>query len=365
MAARYGLPPEVIKSYRDSYHGWAIARGGKAVAVCTDCHNKHAIGSLLDPASPIHKSNVVKTCGKCHADSNVEFAASYTHVLARGRRMAHDWVRLVYLWLISLILGGMLAHNALIYAHELRRHFRKRKAEVSVRRMTRAGVFQHWVLLISFFGLAISGFALRFPDSWWAHGLSAIGLSEELRRVFHRAMAAIMVSGSVFHVFHVFLTRRGRVMARAMFPGFADAKDAFANVLYYLGRRREKPTFGMFDYTQKAEYWALIWGTLVMALTGFVLWFPTQATGFLPAWTVRVAEVIHYYEAILAVSAIFVWHFFFVIVKTDAYPMSWTWITGRMPVEEWKHHHGRAEAEVGDAVELLPAAGVEEPKKPQ
>ena len=361
MAARYGLPPEVIQSYKDSYHGWAVARGGKAVAVCTDCHNKHAIGSLLDPKSTIHKNNVVQTCGKCHHDSNAEFAASYTHVLARGRRMAHDWVRLVYIWLIALVLGGMLLHNLVIYVHELRAHYRKTRAEAAVQRMTRAGVMQHWVLLVSFFGLAISGFALRFPDSWWATALSAIGFTEEVRRLFHRAMAILMVTGAVFHVLHVALTIRGRRLARAMLPKPDDGFDAFRNVLYYLGLKNEKPTFGMFDYTQKAEYWALIWGTFIMALTGFVLWFPTQATRLLPAWTVRVAEVIHFYEAILAVAAIFIWHFFFVILRSEVYPMSWTWISGRMPLSEWRHHHGRAAAEMGDVIEELPPKG--EPKE--
>ncbi len=63
-----------------------------------------------------------------------------------------------------------------------------------------------------------------------------------------------------------------------MFPRFADFKAFFANMSYYLGRKAERPRFGMFDYTQKVEYWALIWGTLVMAVTGFVLWFPTLAT---------------------------------------------------------------------------------------
>jgi len=144
-------------------------------------------------------------------------------------------------------------------------------------------------------------------------------------------------------------------MARLMFPKLSDIKEALQSVLYYLGRRKEPAAFGMFDYTQKAEYWALIWGTFVMAATGFVLWFPTQATQWLPAWSVRVAEVIHFYEAILAVSAIFIWHFFFVIIRKDVYPMSFTWINGRMPMSEWRHHHARAEAETQGLVAELPA----------
>jgi len=132
MAIKYGLPQGVIKSYEDSYHGWAIKRGARAVAVCTDCHDTHAIGSVLDPTSSIHKSQVVATCGRCHPNSNPEFAASYTHVLARGHWMIHDWVRIFYVWLIVLVLGGMLLHNAVILGHALIVHYRAEKVEPAI-----------------------------------------------------------------------------------------------------------------------------------------------------------------------------------------------------------------------------------------
>jgi cytochrome b subunit of formate dehydrogenase len=108
---------------------------------------------------------------------------------------------------------------------------------------------------------------------------------------------------------------------------------------YRIGIMKIRPAFGYFDYTQKAEYWAVFWGTFVMAVTGFILWFPTIATNWLPAWTVRVAEVIHFYEAILAVSSVAIWHLFHVIFTPEKYPMSTVWINGRMPSEEWKELH--------------------------
>ena len=111
------------------------------------------------------------------------------------------------------------------------------------------------------------------------------------------------------------------------------------NILFYLGKAKERPQFDQYDYTEKAEYWALVWGTFVMALTGFILWFPTFFTNFMPAWTVKIAETVHLYEAWLATLAIAVFHFFFVIFHPDQYPMSLTWITGRMTVESCEHHH--------------------------
>ncbi len=343
MASRYGLSPDVVSSFNDSYHGWAITRGGEAVAVCADCHGVHAIGSRQDPLSSIHKDNVVGTCAKCHPGATPTFAASYTHVLARDRRMAHDWVRLVYLWIIGLTLGGMALHNLVLYGHDLRVHYRHVAAEPFIQRMGRRDLLQHVLLIVSFSGLAITGFALRSQDSWWAQTLTGLGLTEEMRRLLHRIFALLLVFGSVVHTVEILFTGRGRQFLRDMFPRPSDLRDAVANLLHHArAKGGPAPEFDRFDYTQKAEYWALLWGTLVMGATGFILWFPALVTLWLPAWMVRVAETIHYYEAILAVSAIVIWHLFFTVVRPGTYPMSWTWITGRMPKHEWETHHGRA-----------------------
>lgn len=340
MAARYGLPQEIIESYRDSYHGWAIKRGGKQVATCMDCHNTHDIRSLLDPTSSIHPNHVVATCARCHPNSNAKFAVSYVHVLASGKRMIHDWVKIIYIILIVGTLGFMIIHNLIIFKRALREHRKHVDQLPSIKRMTRNELIQHAILTISFTGLAISGFALRFPDAWWAELMATFGITEEVRRLLHRILAVVLVIASVYHVYFMIFTKRGRKLFKAIFPLFSDLKDMALNMAYYIGIRKERVTFGRYDYAQKIEYWALIWGTVIMSLTGFILWFPAIVTNWLPAWVVRVSEVVHFYEAILAVAAIIVWHFFFEIVHPGKYPMSWTWITGKMPKEEWEHHHG-------------------------
>ncbi len=347
MAARYGLPADAIQTFRDSYHGWAIGRGGKRVASCEDCHNIHDIRSRLDPSSSIHPDNVVATCGRCHPKSNETFAASYTHVLARDRMLIHDWVRVIYIVLIVVVLAGMAVHNLVIFIHAMRKSYRNHRKEESAMRMGRSEIWQHVFLAVSFTGLAVTGFTLRFSDSWWAELLIRWGLTEEIRRVLHRAFAVIMVVVSLYHVLFIFGSRRGRTLITAMLPRPKDLFDALGNMAYHLGWKKKRPSFAMYDYTQKAEYWALIWGTILMVLTGIVLMYPDTVTHVAPAWVVRVAETIHFYEAILAVSAIVIWHFFFVILLPEEYPMSWTWITGRMSVEHWRKHHPAAMEQAG------------------
>ncbi len=78
-----------------------------------------------------------------------------------------------------------------------------------------------------------------------------------------------------------------------------------------------------------------------MVFTGLVLWFPTIAARFLPGILIPASQTVHYYEAWLATLAILVWHFFFVIFHPDAYPLSFTFMDGRMSEEDAKHHHPR------------------------
>ena len=104
-------------------------------------------------------------------------------------------------------------------------------------------------------------------------------------------------------------------------------------------RSSEKPEFTYYDYAEKAEYWALIWGTIVMGITGLILWFPTYLGDNAPVWVIKVSEIVHYYEAILASLAILVWHWFFVIFRPSEYPMNYTWLDGDTSLEHFKHHH--------------------------
>ncbi len=347
LVSKYGLTGGVVESFLDSYHGWAIDRGSRLVANCTDCHNAHEIRSRLDPESSIHLANVTETCGRCHEGSNPTFAQSYTHAGALEARGYHGWVRLVYLWVIAIVLGGMALHNLVVVRYELAKHIRKRRRVPYVVRWQRPERIQHLFLLLSFLGLAITGFALRYPEAWWVK-LIGLGGNEAFRANLHRVLALVMTAVFLSHAVFAVITRRGRWALNGISPRMSDFAQALQNMAFHFGLRKERPAFGMFDYTQKAEYWAVVWGTLVMVLTGFVLWFPTLATNQLPAWVVRVAEVIHYYEAILAVAAIIIWHLFYVLFMPNEYPMSTVWLNGRVPAEEWKEMHRGEYLEIGE-----------------
>jgi cytochrome b subunit of formate dehydrogenase len=338
LARRYGIPEDAVASYEDSYHGRA-ARGGLARAAgCTSCHGVHRILAPSNPLSTVNPAQLVNTCRSCHPNATEAFAHSYAHAPKRLSETdtAAGWVRTIYLWLIGIVIGGMLLHNLLVFIKDLREHYAHKRQQPVHQRFNRGEVIQHLVTLVAFIVLVITGFALKYSGAMWTRPLTALGMDEPLRRIIHRTAGVIMIAGSLYHLVYL-VTARGREQMRQMAPKASDLRDFLGNMGHKLGLAAHEPRFQRFSYMEKAEYWALMWGTLVMVLTGLILWFPTQLEG--PSWLVKVAEAIHFYEAWLAMLAIIVWHFFYVMFRPSIFPMSFTMVDGKMPLEEMRHEH--------------------------
>lgn len=66
---QYNLPTDQLAEYRSSRHGMLLyGKNDTRAAVCTSCHGKHDIRRKRDPQSPVFRTHVPGTCGKCHAD---------------------------------------------------------------------------------------------------------------------------------------------------------------------------------------------------------------------------------------------------------------------------------------------------------
>ncbi len=349
LTAKYGLGKDRFTTYQDTYHGLAIKGGSIKAATCASCHNAHDILPSTNPASSLHLDNRTQTCQTCHPDANDAFAASYTHMAESGEYGQLNYlIKVIYILLIIVVIGGMLAHNAIIFIRYMIMRSRYLKTQKSVKRLNGNLVFQHIIITVTFIVLVLTGFALKFPNAWWVESLKFVGMFESARGLIHRISAVAMIYISIHHVVYIMATKDGRTKIIKMLPAWSDLKEIKQNMMYYLGLSKEKAQFGYFDYTMKAEYWALAWGTFVMVFTGTVLWFPTFYTTYFPPWIVSVSETIHHYEAWLAMLAIGVFHFFFVIFHPDQYPMSFTWLNGDMPEDEIKHHHPRWYKELQD-----------------
>ena len=340
LSQEFGVPGNPVTSYFDSYHGLAAQGGSVVAANCSSCHGVHNILPSSDPRSTINRANLDATCGKCHKGVTQKFTRTPVHLQVGGARsndidsIAVRWVRWIYIPLILIVIGAMLLHNTVIWLSTAVKQ--RRTQNPFMQRMTVNQRWQHLILLSSFIVLVITGFALKFPDTWFAHTL---GMGEHLRGIIHRIAGVILIGAGFYHVFYLAIAREGRRLLRDIAPRPKDAFDAWATMRYYLGLSKQKPKFGRFTYREKAEYWALVWGTALMGLTGIMLWAKVWVGNLLARWWVDVATAVHFYEAILATLAILVWHFYQVFFDPDVYPMNWAWWDGKMPVEHYLHEH--------------------------
>ena len=228
------------------------------------------------------------TCSKCHNDVDRQFAASYTHkAAALATNPVNRWIRYVYVVLITLIIGGMVLHNLVIMNYFMLQRRKEEAATQWVLRFDRLQIAQHLLLTVAFILLVITGFALRFPDAWWSNWLEELGMTESVRQNVHRVAAVLLILVSVSHAYYVLVTERGKREFRAMMPRWRDFGDLLRNLRFYTWRTDKEARFGRYDYSQKAEYWALIWGTIIMMVTGLILWFPELTTRVLPASSIR------------------------------------------------------------------------------
>jgi formate dehydrogenase gamma subunit len=337
LNTKYNLPADRVKTFFESYHGLAGQYGSTLAANCGSCHGYHKILPSADPDSSINTNHVVETCGKCHPGANEKFASGKIHVDLGASEIGPDigdqvnwWVRRIYLVLIVGVIGAMLLHNGLLFVKKVAAHLRS--AGRPVLRMSLAQRWQHAVLALSFIVLAITGFALKFPDSWIA---KMLGSNEPFRRWTHRIAGVVLLLIGAYHIIYILACRDGRKLVKDLFPIRKDLSDVWSNTRHVLGMSKEKPKIGRFGYAEKMEYWAVVWGTIIMGVTGLMVWFKMEVTQWLPRWLVDVALTIHYYEAILACLAIVVWHFYHVIFDPDVYPLNMACYDGKVS-EHWQ-----------------------------
>jgi cytochrome b subunit of formate dehydrogenase len=181
---------------------------------------------------------------------------------------------------------------------------------------------------------------LRFPDAWWVVFIRQLsGRIFEIRSITHRVAGAVLVAASLYHVYYILFVPRGKQLIRDLIPKLQDVRDLVAVARYNLGISKAKPRFARFSYVEKAEYWALVWGVIVMACTGTIMWFDNFFMGLITKLGWDISRTIHYYEAWLATLAIFVWHIYYVVFNPNSYPMNLAWWKGTLTEEEMEEEH--------------------------
>ena len=353
LSRQFGMPVDRLVSFDASYHGLAAQAGSQTVANCASCHGVHDILASSDPRSTINPKNLPATCGKCHPGAGTRFAIGQVHLTpdTAAEPPLLRWVRQFYLLLIPVTIGLMLLHQGGDWVRKLiRLRGRGRLAAAAAARgahgpgeirMLPFERVQHGVLALSFLALVWTGFALKFPDQWWARPLLLMEGRYAMRSLIHRVAACVFLAVAVTHMVSLIVNRKLRAHWKEMLPNIDDPREALSNFAYNLGMGDQPPGRSSHSYVEKAEYWAVVWGAVVMAASGLMLWANTLVMRFLPKLWLDVATSVHFYEALLATLAIVVWHFYSVIFDPDVYPLNTAFLTGRSVKKDEPRHEPR------------------------
>lgn len=332
IVTKFGLPAGRLKSYLDTYHGMASQRGDLRVANCASCHGWHDVLPSKDPRSSINPVNLSNTCSRCHSGAQVKLLAGRIHSGKETRPPFWIWFfRWFYRFLIPLTLGAMVLHTLSDFVRKL---FHPIPAphthELNILRLNLQERFQHMVLSLTFITLAYSGFSLEYSSAWWATPFQWVG-GEAARKALHRWTALVFVITGAWHVTYMLFTQRGQFLWRVRLrPRVRDLVEPIQLTLYNLGLRKERPAMRYPSYIERSEYWALLWGSVIMIITGALLVFNDITLKHAPLWVPELATLVHFYEATLACLSMLVWHAYWTVFDPAVYPMNWAWITGRL-----------------------------------
>jgi cytochrome b subunit of formate dehydrogenase len=380
LAQRYGFQATRMSSWGSSYHGIASGFGATGAANCASCHGFHAILPSSDPRSMVHPENLQATCGECHPNAGAAFAKVPVHSLVEREGNFIPWlVKVVYAVLVVGMIGAFLLFILIDLFARVRLRFgwgprdhghvdprewpdedRLVAPDETFKRMGKPERIQHGLLIVSFMLLVVTGLPVFLHQSEWMRSVIDLEGGFRLRSLLHRAGAIGLIGLSGWHVVTLLLIPKVRHWFTYVMIRPRDIIDFAQEVMFNLGigpwlsRRKllrplfsrwpalactERPKIGRYGLVEKLEYTAVLWGNIVMIATGAILWRPDWVLDWAPSWTFDVSRVIHGFEATLAFLAIIIWHMYHVHLRPEVFPMSRTFLNGRISREEMRHHH--------------------------
>ncbi len=350
-----GCHEDVTNTYFETYHGKFSKLGYAKAAKCYDCHGSHKILPPTHTASTLSRQNIVETCKKCHPNSNRKFTGYLTHATHHNR---FKYPILYYtFWTMTLLIIGVFTffglHTLLWIPRSIRERVKlKERLKGQPREyMVRFGRFPrilHIMVIVSFFGLALTGMSIKFSGFGWALAINHFFGGVEAAGLIHRLCALVTFLYFGLHFSLIYQTAKKEKIRlwkfitspEGLMPNKRDLKEYFQTILWFLGKR-EAPQYGRWTYWEKFDYLAVFWGVAIIGSTGLILWFSTFFTRFLPGYLINVATIIHSDEALLATGFIFTVHFFNTHFRPQKFPMDQVIFTGKVPFEEWKHERPR------------------------
>jgi cytochrome b subunit of formate dehydrogenase len=364
--------PDAAASYLTSFHGRALQLGSEETAGCLDCHvgpmqNVHLTEHKRDPESPTNPSHLADTCRSpsCHPTAGARMSTAAVHLDLATSRGVEYFIGALFVVLIVFTFGPSVVLQALelvqiiIGRCDPRHHRRQRLAErmmadpagrMALQRFTPHQRVQHWFLMMCFTTLVLTGFPIKFADRPWARWLVELFGGLTAVRIIHHWVGLTLLLGLVYHLVYVglFVRRESRAKGRSMLRVFLelpmvmnlrDAKELGHLLLYLLFLRRTRPDADRFSAEEKFEYFGVFWGTVLLGMTGLLMWFNAWTTEHLTGRVLTIAMLVHTFEAFLALLHVGIIHMVGVIFSPPVFPLSPAMFTGNTPAEEYAEVH--------------------------
>jgi len=212
-------------------------------------------------------------------------------------------------------------------------------ASGQVIRMSLLFRLQHLMLTVLLLVLAVTGFALMYHENALAQAVIRLEGGVQNRGIVHRVAAVLLMANLVYHIFYMLFSREGRPELRDLMITRRDIDDFLQSLRYNIGAATEYPRFGKYGYKEKFQYWGAAAGTVLVSITGFMLWAEGFSMIFLPKFVLDLAMVIHGYQGLLAFVILFFWHLYNVHLHPSVFPMNPSWITGKVSAEWLRQEH--------------------------
>ncbi|MEW6201254.1 MAG: cytochrome b/b6 domain-containing protein, partial [bacterium] len=213
---------------------------------------------------------------------------------------------------------------------------------------------QHIVLIFAFITLILTGLPLLFPESEILRSIIFIPAIFVLRGTLHRIAATVLVLLGIYHILFVIFSAQGNRDAREIIPRAGDIRMAVRSLLYNFGIAKHPPKYGRFRFIEKFQYLAVVFATLIMIITGGVLWFEEISMMLLPKWVMDITITVHGLEAIVVFLALIVWHIYTVHFSAENFPMSNVWLDGKISESKIKKLHPLEYEKIKDAEKYPP-----------
>jgi cytochrome b subunit of formate dehydrogenase len=360
-------------SYLASFHGKAALLNNQEAASCLDCHvgegeNVHVMHSHKQAGAPTNAALVADTCRSpaCHRTAGAQISSAAIHLdLSRSRGIEY-FIAILFVLMILSTFGPSMVITLLKLFHMTigrddpdhhqeaalaARLMKDPKSRGRLHRFTVHQRVQHWFLVLTFGTLVLTGFPMKLADRAWADWVIRQLGGLTWVRTIHRFTGALLLFGFLYHsayiVHHMRRVRAGKDrqgwlriffnLPMVMKP--ADMKEMGHLMAWLLFLRKRRPDGGRFTAEEKFEYFGVFWGVMLLGTTGLVMWFNGYASRFLPGRVLTIFNLVHSFEAFLALLHVGILHMAAVIFSPAVFPISPAMFTGNTPAEELAESH--------------------------